>query len=203
MISRVFMAPKHDKELSMNLSKINFGIKEAYEVGYKCTKDGGIISNKGRTLKLNVTNNTSKAYYTFTYKFKNGRYGKRARATIPVHRFIGYVKYGEQLFTPGLVIRHLDSNSKNNTFENLQLGTYSSNSMDIPPEIRISRTLKGAAKTRKLTDLQVIEIEEKLLQGKSHSQLAAEYGCSRFTIYYNTRYKYIRKTSITGRVCVT
>lgn len=47
-----------------------------------------------------------------------------------VHRFCAYQKFGYDLFSDGVVVRHLDDNPLNLSWENIELGSQKDNSLD-------------------------------------------------------------------------
>lgn len=49
---------------------------------------------------------------------------------------MAYQKYGDRIYNPRMVVRHLDGNPLNNSWENIAIGTQSENNMDKPPELR-------------------------------------------------------------------
>ena len=109
------------------MDKINENIKECFEKGYEVLKNGDI---KGKTKILSVRIN-KQGYKSFTFRNKKGKI-----EVILVHRFQAYQKFGDKIFKEGLVVRHLDGNSLNNSWDNIELGTQSDNIMDRSPECR-------------------------------------------------------------------
>ena len=83
-----------------------------------------------------------------------------------LHRWAAWLIWGDAIFAPGMVVRHLDADRTNFSRSNLALGTYRENSMDIPVGVRQrSSHLAGSApdrvvanRNRKLTDEQIREI---------------------------------------------
>lgn len=118
-----------------NLSKQNLAIIEAFKKGYRATKDGNIISSKGKLLNLRIQQQQSMQYKTFSVTCY---FGKRK---VFVHRFVAYQKYGDLIFYCDCV-RHLNGNSLDNSFENIEIGTTKDNSYDIPKEIRVEKCKK-------------------------------------------------------------
>ncbi len=102
--------------------------------------------------------------------------GMGKKKTVRVHNLVARYFIGER--PKGRIVRHLDSNPRNNKVSNLSYGTYLDNEND-----KISN---GTWNTRyggaKITPAQVIEIRHKLQQGARHSDLAVDYGVSRPTI---------------------
>ncbi|QVG64002.1 hypothetical protein Mithridates_00115 [Acinetobacter phage Mithridates] len=65
-----------------------------------------------------------------------------------IHRLAAYQIFGSAIFRKGLVVRHLDDNPLNISYENLSVGTVKDNSCDVPVEIRSER-LKHARSFQK------------------------------------------------------
>ena len=109
------------------LSNRNKGILVADEKGYKVQKDGSVIGKRGSKLKFFILN---RSYNTFSVKYLG------TAVNILVHRFQAYQKYGDSIFEDGIVVRHLDGNSFNNSWDNIAIGTQRDNIMDKPAEQR-------------------------------------------------------------------
>lgn len=58
--------------------------------------------------------------------------------TVPIHKVIAYVIWGWRAFAENTEVRHLDSNTENNSRTDLALGGSSANQLDKPPEVRSS-----------------------------------------------------------------
>lgn len=96
----------------------------AFERGYRAHADGTVTNPKGKTLKCYLHH---KGYRKF--HFMRG-------AALQVSRLVAFQKFGQQIFEPGIEVRHLDGNSQNDREENILIGTHSENMMDVPPEMR-------------------------------------------------------------------
>ena len=118
----------------------------AYEKGYRVTKNGcliglrrtriGSINNQGYE-RTTILNNNNKNLY------------------IQTHRLQAYQKYGDKLFQDGIVVRHLNGNALDNSWNNIAIGTNRDNQMDIPKEQRIRRAiLAGKAGFKSETGVQ-------------------------------------------------
>lgn len=99
------------------------------------------------------------------------------RKTYRIHTLVA-IYFLQKPHKKGLVIRHLDSNSKNNHIDNLAFGTYIENEND--------KIANGTWNTRrggaKITTDQVRKIRLKLKEGVNQKKLAKEYNVSRPTI---------------------
>ena len=54
------------------------------------------------------------------------------------HRMVAYAKFKDKIYQDGTVVRHLDGNPLNNSWDNIDIGSYSDNMMDIPKHIRVA-----------------------------------------------------------------
>lgn len=54
------------------------------------------------------------------------------------HRMVAYAKFKNKIYQNGTVVRHLDGNPLNNSWDNIDIGSYSDNMMDIPKSIRVA-----------------------------------------------------------------
>lgn len=107
--------------------------KEAYEKGYRCTKEGTVISHKNRS--VGSINNEGYHYFTIRVMGKNRK--------VLSHRLQAYQKYGESLFDEGIEVRHVNSDRADFSWDNILIGTHSDNMMDQPEEVRKEKALKA------------------------------------------------------------
>jgi len=125
------------------LSRYNKNIIWAYENGYCVEANGDVFSPFGKKLKLLERKREGKtSYFTFSIREK----------TIPVHRLQAYAKFGEEIFEPGVEIRHLNNNSLDNSWENIGIGTKKDNAQDRPKEQRVALAKYASSFNSKLTD---------------------------------------------------
>lgn len=161
--------------------KLNDAIKYAYSSGYRITENGQVLSPSGNRLSTYEDRN---GYLYFTVSV-----GGRARNTVSVHRFLAFQKFGEELFKSGIEVRHLNGNNKDNSLNNLDLGTKSQNEMDKDPAIRhrISST-----SNRKLTIEEYKSLLEDRKNGLKYKELSEKYGIKKSAISYivNGKTKY-------------
>lgn len=142
-------------------------IKEAKEKGYKFSLKGDIITPKGKIRKLFLNSN---GYYSFGFKTKENKV-----IGIEVHRFIGYMKYGDILFDKNFIIRHLNNNSKDNSFDNLGRGTHSENRYDMPEKERLKYSLNATSKVKIHNHEDILKRRE---QGATYKELMEEFNIS-------------------------
>lgn len=130
------------KTAPMRVSKIYLATLYAYELGYRVTEQGGVISHKGNVRALRKD---TRGYYVFSVGYNKKIY------PIRVHQLAAVQLFGNTL-TSIIHVRHLDNNQANNSLNNFALGTPSQNALDIPRAIRVNRGASRAKVLRKLTD---------------------------------------------------
>lgn len=111
-------------------------LQDAFKKGYRVTQSGDVISPTGKTLKCSTQN----GYFRFSVRTKDNKVRH-----VMVHRFVAYQKYGEIMFQSDCV-RHLNGNQKDNSFNNIEIGTNSENMFDVPPSIRRRRSIISSHK---------------------------------------------------------
>ncbi|WP_236264043.1 HNH endonuclease [Dysgonomonas sp. Marseille-P4677] len=153
--------------------------KYAYSKGYRIDKYGIIKNPSG-----NVISGTRGAspYMYFALKH-NGKHRQKCY----FHRLQAYQKFGDSIYDEGLLVRHLNGNSMDNSLNNIELGTYSDNIMDIPKEIRVRSALIAniANKTTVYSDETVIEIKKYYNKVKSYTLTMIKFNISsRGTLHY-------------------
>jgi hypothetical protein len=122
--------------LIFNYSKSNLGLIVAKKKGFKVTKKGLLISPNFKTprklvqrhnryLRLRTTKN-GVIYYPY------------------LHRLQAYQKFGRKIFMKNIQVRHLDGDTRNNSWNNIELGTAQQNQLDIPIASRKEKAKKAA-----------------------------------------------------------
>lgn len=138
----------------IKLSKTNQFIVQAFEKGYRID-DLGNVSYNGRILKPCVN---SVGYFIFSVRVVID--GKKRLANAFYHKMQAYQKYGMVSFTEGVCIRHKDGNCKNNSHENILLGTPSDNMMDKSPEVRMRSALIATSFVRKHNHEEIVKMHK-------------------------------------------
>ena len=113
-----------------NLSISNQSIIEAYNRGYRVTKDGSILNSKKEIIKLVL----KQKYYVFGIRINN------KINNIFIHRLQAYQKFGNKIFEDKIIVRHLNGNPLDNSCDNIDIGYVKDNLFDIPIEQRIKNT---------------------------------------------------------------
>ena len=140
-------------------------IQIASEKGYYVTKEGDVyFNNRQRSLNFKSKN---RRYYCFNVKIN----GKATR--IEVHRLQAYQKFGDKIFNKGIVVRHLNGDSTDNSFDNIEIGTNQDNSFDRPKEQRIESAKHAASFTKKYNYEEVYTF---YLETKSYKQTMEKFG---------------------------
>src|SRR5690554_3122960 len=114
--------------------------KVAVKKGYSVTEDGLLLNPKGKVRGKCISN---RGYYQITLRIKKVNYKTYT------HRLQAYQKYGDKLFGEGVMVRHLDGDPLNNSWDNIVIGNNSQNQMDIPKQVRIKRAVHATSYVRK------------------------------------------------------
>lgn len=138
--------------------------KIAKERGYRIDCDGNVYSKR---MKLNPMKMCATNYLFFSVKI-NGKSEK-----VMVHRFQAYAKYGDKAFEKGIVVRHLNGDSLDNSLDNIAIGTQSDNMMDIPRDLRIAHAQKAGDAVR-IYDYEAVY--QYYLQTKSYKKAKEKFG---------------------------
>ena len=125
------------------LSKVNEYVIQFFEIGYNINKDGNII-RKNLSIKSIFPENGS------GYQYITVRLPMKYNARIPIHKIQAYKKFGSVMFEKGILVRHLDGNPLNNSWDNIEIGTNSDNMMDRGPKCRKN---SATIATRKMQDI--------------------------------------------------
>lgn len=112
-------------------SKGDNAVLIAIEKGYYIDHNGDCFNKKNNLMRLYL-NNTG--YLRFNVKINSKVY------PVMVHKLQAYFKFKYEIFKNGLMVRHLNGNPLDNSFDNILMGTSSENQMDIPKEIRVERS---------------------------------------------------------------
>jgi hypothetical protein len=113
--------------------------KIAFEKGYRIDEHG-CLSYKGRPLSGHI----SKGYFMAGFRKKDG-----GAYNFSAHRLQAFQKYGDDLYKPGIQVRHLNSNPLDNSYKNIAIGNASENAMDKSPEKRMAAALIASSFIRK------------------------------------------------------
>lgn len=109
-------------------SRLAEATREAHAAGFRVADDGVVLRPDGTKQKLYCSSN---GYLRF------GFISSRGLSAVEVHSLGAYQWHGEIALSEGIVARHLDGSNKNNTRENIAVGTYQDNTLDIPKADRV------------------------------------------------------------------
>lgn len=166
------------------LSKAAGHIMYVHARGYRVLRDGQVKSFTGRILKLRERYKgkgrraLDEPYLEFTAANEEGK----ARGVL-VHRLVAYQKFGLDMFVDGLVVRHRNDITRDNSWANIILGTYSENIMDKAPEVRRAQARRAALAKRRLTMVQANDIRRQKELGAKVVDLCEEYGLGLSAVY--------------------
>lgn len=155
------------------------GMKEALlsavTKGYH-VREGQVYGPTQRPLKLVV----KKGYPNFKVRIGPKSY------CVPVHRYVAFTLWGDKVFDPTLVVRHLDGDRSNFSVANLAMGTHQDNSLDVKPSVRKARMVH-ASKERRLNPVTITTMQNLRNAGNSCAHIAKELGISRSSVYKHTK----------------
>ncbi len=155
---------------SLELSKGLKFLVQAVSVGYVIDFYGNVFGPKGKILKPYIRGKIVK-YKHFTFNCKGKTY------PIRFSRLQAYQKFGDKIFDKKLVARHLNGNSMDDSWDNIELGTYSQNMMDKPLAKRLEHSEKAAKHARKYkSEFLSVLFYDKYNKNMSYKQLKEKYG---------------------------
>lgn len=121
----------------------------ADSLGFTVTPDGSIVRNPdGEVMKQHFG---GRGYKVFAFG------PKKKRHKCLVHRFNAWFKFGDKIYEPNIVCRHLDGNPHNNHIDNIALGTQSDNMMDRPADVRHAHASAASRHAMKHDHVAIIE----------------------------------------------
>ena len=151
----------------------------AHELGYSVTDDGFIQSPSGKY----IGSYGSKGYLKFTLQYK------KKTLTIYAHRLQAYQKYGNEIYKVGLQVRHLNNDKKDNSIDNIAIGTNKENISDRNKESIIRQSLYASSFTKKYNNDSIREYYNKTKSYKLTQD--------KFNISSSGTLHYILKQSVT------
>ena len=143
----------------------------AYEKGYRINKNGDAYNIK-RPNKILKGSINSRKYKHIKIMDSNSTIG------VPFHRLQAYQKFGDEIYETNIVVRHLDGNSLNNSYDNIEIGTESENYSD-RTEIQKNNFQKAGSKAlTKYSDELVSEIKEYYNSGHTYKEIMEKFNIS-------------------------
>lgn len=157
------------------MSKSNERLLKAYELGYRVTDEGVLLSPTAQ--KIGHINNNG--YLVFNVN----------KQPVAAHRLRAYQTYGDELFILGIMVRHLNGNKLDNSKLNIAIGSHTDNMRDISISNRNISNLKNSLKHRIFSIEEVCFIRESFASGKSIKSIARNLNKSSSTISDIVNYK--------------
>jgi len=154
-------------------------IKIVLDKGYYINNIGEVFSRTGKKRKLRLSGSKQGTeYYSFNVKINKISY------PIRTYYLQAYKKFRKRAFVDGIQIRHLDSNSLNNSYENIGIGTVSDNMMDRSLNLRqkVSNIAWKAGNPRKITEREIIY--ELLYKEVPYKEIRRKYDVALGTLSY-------------------
>ena len=146
--------------------------KIAKNRGYCVTEDGLFLNPKGDAIGTTNHNN---------YLATNIRVNKKITKLMS-HRLQAFQKYGNNMYEKGIVVRHLNGNSLDNSWTNIAIGTQKQNMLDIPEQVRIKKARHATSFVRKHNKKEIKEYYNKV---KSYNKTMAKFNISsKGTLHY-------------------
>ncbi len=140
-------------------------ILEAYKKGYRVKENGVVVSPNGFEpkpinhcgyLRINMRINGKHSYFR-------------------IHRLQAYQKFGDKVFNDGIVVRHLNGNPKDNSKDNISIGSHSDNMMDISVDIRLKKAIHASSHIKVHNHEDIIDYYNSV---KSYKQTMNKYNIS-------------------------
>lgn len=167
--------------LELYISKTSRRMLIAYKQGYRITREGVVLKPDGTPGYVYDRSKRGIVYTHFNVRVD----GKPTNA--PAHRLQAYQKFGNALFHEGVVVRHLNGNSLDNTYDNISIGTQRENFWDQDPVTIARRAQKGANVKKKLTPEQHKRLLADRASGMTYKELMAKYDLAKSTVSYIVR----------------
>lgn len=141
----------------------------AFDRGYRISPSGKIISHHGNIMKGSYKGKNP-PYRHFSIKID----GKVK--LVKTAKLQAYQKYGDKAFDDGVVIRHFDGDTKNETWDNILIGSASDNMMDINPDKRLSSSLIAARSQRRFSFEEIKQMRSLRESGSTLSEIGDRFG---------------------------
>lgn len=151
------------------MSKLKLVLENITKKGYVINIYGVVTNPSGKIIKGSVYD----GYQKFSVRTKT-----TSSFTVRHHKFQAYLKYGDKVFNKGIVVRHLNGDPLDNSYDNIAIGTQSENMMDRDEESRKNHSRK----TYITEDLGNEIINDRYNNTMSHRALSKKYNIPKSTI---------------------
>lgn len=152
-----------------------------FKKGYRISDDGKAYNPDGKELKGYIR----RGYPSLAFRLNSGRI-----VAVNFSRLQAYQKYGDKIYEDGIVVRHLNNNKLDNSWDNIAIGTEHDNRMDNPPEDRLKYAINASLKANKYDKEFVDEIRQRHIEGWSYNKIREHYGLPKSTISYIINHDY-------------
>lgn len=152
--------------------------RESIEKGYTIGDDGVVKNPKGDIIK----GSDERGYLKTSYVYGGKRY------KLYFHKLQAFIKYGEDMFKKGVLVRHINGVKNDNTTDNIILGGRK--------DVHKNRTKKTRSKQAGSKSKMTPEVIENILKdhnnGMGYDKLSKKYNIPKSTIADNIK-KYKNK----------
>lgn len=159
----------------------------AYNLGYRVTRKGILLNSNGDEMSCRLDKH---GYYERTLRVNSQ---DKKWTHLMIHRLQAYQKYGDKIYEPGIQVRHFNGNSKDNSYNNIGIGTAHDNAMDKDVAVRLSSS-RMAAKSLPLrySKEKILSIKNDRKNGLTYSEIMKKYGISsKGTVSYICKHEYV------------
>jgi hypothetical protein len=144
--------------------------------GYMVSQDGSLVT---RPVQQKLSGRASRKYRAISV------FHPETGVVVPVlvHQLVAYSKFGEAMFEPGVVVRHLNDDPLDNSWDNIVLGTPRDNALDRPKADRVLHAQK-AGRTNSRSDSFWEQVAAEHAAGASYKELCEKHGLSKSTLSF-------------------
>ena len=153
----------------------------AFEKGYRI-KNNKAYSPSGKEL-FGFRNHKSKWGYQCLQIYTKGFFPCRSDYVF-WHQLVAFEKFGDTFLDDKIVVRHLNGNHLDNSWDNIAIGSPQDNSLDRNPIDRKIHALKTSQSMRRFTDKEIEQIKIDRQNGMSYNQLIQKYSTSKGTLSF-------------------
>lgn len=147
--------------------------------GYIVTKEGILLNRNGVQVKGKIKDR-KRDYYNFDIRI--GPRSENKKVHCMIHRLQAYQKFGDKIYEEGIVVRHLNGDRHDNSYNNIDIGTIKDNKNDIPRELI---SINCGQIRRKYSKEIVENIREDYKNGLKYSDIMIKYNISsKGTVHY-------------------
>lgn len=151
----------------------------AFIKGYTVTKEGILLNRNGKQVRGKIKSK-KQDYYSFDIRVGPRKENKKVHCMI--HRLQAYQKYGDSVYEDNIVVRHLNGDRYDNSYDNILIGTHKDNKNDIPKELI---SINCGHISRKYSKDTVENIRKDYKEGLSYSNIMSKYNISsKGTLHY-------------------